>query len=612
MIALAEGATRYEGEIPVRTMAGDKVIAFRLSIVPGYERTLARTLFSFIDITQRVQAERALAQEASINASMAELSKALHLESSIKSISALVLEHAQDLTTSALGYVGYIDSRTGHLVCSAPTQDIQEILGMDGSSIAPRAFCGLWGWVLHHHQPLLTNQPVQDGKSLGVSTDSASIRRLLSVPVLIENQLIGQITLVNAERDYTGEDLELVERLADLYAIAVQRTRLEEQLLQVQKMEAVGRLAGGVAHDFNNHLTAITGFSELLLSELDEHDPKREDVEEIQRAAERSASLTQQLLAFSRKQVIQPQVLDLNDVIANMQNMLRRLIGEDIELVTILAPNLGQVRGDLGQIEQIIMNLVVNARDAMLYGGKLVIETAHTELNAEHASEYPDIIPGSYTVLTVSDNGVGMDDETKSHLFEPFFTTKERGQGTGLGLATVYGIVKQSGGYIVPYSELGLGTTFKVFLPRVTQVAETVPERSDAIPSLQGSETILLAEDHDQARRLAKRALGRQGYTVLEARDAGEALMFCDQHQGPIHLMITDVIMPGGMSGLELAAQVAVSRPEMKVLYMSGYTDSPAIHDGVLEQGVGFLQKPFSPDEMVRRVRRVLDGSLPG
>jgi PAS domain S-box-containing protein len=383
------------------------------------------------------------------------------------------------------------------------------------------------------------------------------------------------------------------------------RKSLESQLLQAQKMEAVGRLAGGIAHDFNNLLTVIFASSDLMLKYLNADDPHRPDVEEIRKAADRAAALTRQLLAFSRQQLLVPQVLDLNALVANLERMLQRVIGEDVEFRTALAPALGAVRADPGELERVIMNLVVNARDAMPQGGMLTIETADAELGGLDAQEHLPVQPGRYVMLAVSDTGVGMDAAIKAHVFEPFFTTKEKGKGTGLGLATVYGIVKQSGGYIWVYSEPGRGTTFKIYLPRVEAEAEPLAPRSEPPASLRGSETVLLVEDEEAVRNLTRKVLETHGYAVLPAAGGQEALRLASEYDGPIHLLLTDVVMPT-MSGRELAGRLASVREETKVLYVSGYTDDTIVHHGVLEPGIAFLQKPFTPEALVRKLREVL------
>jgi two-component system cell cycle sensor histidine kinase/response regulator CckA len=426
-----------------------------------------------------------------------------------------------------------------------------------------------------------------------------------TLPVLVKDRVIrdkgGQIIGIRS----TVEDI--TERRRSEEALR----KSEEQLRQWQKVEAIGRLAGGIAHDFNNLLMTIKGCSEILLQECDAQDPRREEAEEIQKAAERATSLTRQLLAFGRRQILQPQVLNLNKVVANMNKMLQRVIGEDIQLLTVLEPKLGPMKVDPGQIEQVIMNLAVNARDAMPRGGKLTIETANVLLDEDYAQRHVSVKPGSYVMLAVSDNGCGMDKETQSHLFEPFFTTKEKGKGTGLGLSTVYGIVKQSGGNIWAYSEVGQGTTFKIYLPMVIQA---VKEKYEPVErrriSTRGKETILVVEDEKAVRKMIRKTLQNKGYTVLEAQHGQEALDVCEHYSGPIHLMVTDVVMPQ-MSGKELAEKLAPSRREMQVLYMSGYPDNSIVQHGVLESGTEFLQKPFTLNTLEAKVRKLLDARLP-
>ena len=385
-----------------------------------------------------------------------------------------------------------------------------------------------------------------------------------------------------------------------------ERRRLEEQYRQAQKMEAVGRLAAGVAHDFNNLLMAITGYSELLLARLGERDPLRRYVEEVKKAGDRAASLTRQLLTFSRQQVLELRVLDLNSVVANVDKMLRRVIGEDIELVAILGADLAPVKADPGQLEQVILNLAVNSRDAMPQGGKLTIETSSVELAEASSHRHGELSPGNYVVLAVSDSGCGMDSETQAHIFEPFFTTKEQGKGTGLGLAMVYGILKQSGGSVWVYSEVGQGTTFKVYLPQVNEkVTAQVPRPPQPVLT-RGWETILLVEDEEPVRSLVRSVLEASGYAVLEARHGEDALVVSEQHKGPIQLLVTDVVMPE-MSGPELAEHLAPFHREMKVLYMSGYTEGSIQHHGRLGLGTAYLPKPFTPETLVRKVREVLN-----
>lgn len=388
-----------------------------------------------------------------------------------------------------------------------------------------------------------------------------------------------------------------------------ERRQLEEQLRQSQKLESVGMLAGGIAHDFNNLLTVIMGYSEITLKHLDNGNPLIQNVEEIKKAAERAASLTRQLLAFSRKQVLQPKVLDLNAIIVNTEKMLVRLIGEDMELRTLPGLGLGRVKADPGQIEQMIINLVVNARDAMPNGGKITLETDNIYLSDVYARRHIAVQPGWYVMLAVSDTGHGMDAETQKSIFEPFFTTKKQGKGTGLGLSTVYGIVKQSGGSIWVYSEVGVGTSLKVYFPIVNEEV-TGPEPKPAQPEcVAGTQTILLAEDEEMVRHLARESLTLHGYTVLEAANAEEALLIAQQHEGPIHLLLTDVVMPR-ISGKELAERLVTLRPETRVLYMSGYTDQAIVHHGILDGDIDFIGKPFSPNALVLKVAGVLQQDL--
>jgi CheY-like chemotaxis protein len=369
-------------------------------------------------------------------------------------------------------------------------------------------------------------------------------------------------------------------------------------------MEAVGRLAGGVAHDFNNLLGVIIGFGERLLRRLPS--AERREIGEVLKAAEHAAALTRQLLAFSRRQVLQPRVLDLNSVVGELDAMLRRIIGEDVHLVTVLRSGLGSVKADPGQVQQVIMNLAVNARDAMPKGGSLTIETDNVELDQSYSSTHHAVRPGHYVMLAVTDTGTGMDAATQARIFEPFFTTKEPGKGTGLGLATVFGIVKQSGGNIWVYSEPQRGTTFKVYLPRLDGIAPEASTRAAAPEAARGSETVLLVEDADSLRELGREILEEHGYRVLEARSGVEALQVLGRHAGSLELVLTDLVMPG-MSGVELAGQIKAQRPATKVLYMSGYTDDALGHHGVLEAGMAFVEKPFTIDGLLRKVREVLD-----
>jgi PAS domain S-box-containing protein len=381
--------------------------------------------------------------------------------------------------------------------------------------------------------------------------------------------------------------------------------KTEEQLRHAQKMDAVGRLAGGVAHDFNNLLSVILSYAELLLGDLQPFEPMRDEVEQIRKAAGRAADLTRQLLTFSRQHVVEPKVVDLNEVLVNMDKMLQRIIGKDVEMLLLCGRSLGRVRADPGSIEQVIMNLAVNARDAMPTGGKLTMETANVMINEQSASEHLGTSPGPHVMLAVTDTGMGMDRATQARIFEPFFTTKDKGKGTGLGLSTVFGIVQQSGGSIWVYSEPGKGTSFKVYFPRVDEAPDEL--RAQQPPrTLRGNETVLLVEDDEQVRAVAGGILRRHGYRVFDAKNGGEAMLFCEMHPDPIHLLISDVVMPH-MSGPELARRLVVARPDMVVLCMSGYTDDSVFRHGVMDSDIAYLQKPITPESLTRKVREVLD-----
>jgi signal transduction histidine kinase len=445
----------------------------------------------------------------------------------------------------------------------------------------------------------------------------------LDIPFVIVSGTIGEESAVAAMRA-GASDFVLKDNLARLAPIVdrelreskvraarrraeEERGRLEEQLRQSQKMEAVGRLAGGVAHDFNNVLSVILSYGEMIVSDLKPGDPIRADVEEIRTAARRAADLTRQLLMFSRQQVIEPKVLDLNEVLTGMDKMLQRILGADVDLVSLPAKELGRVRGDPSGVEQVILNLVVNARDAMPTGGKLTMETANVVLDEQYARDHLGVKPGPHVMLAVTDTGVGMDRATQARIFEPFFTTKDKGKGTGLGLSTVFGIVQQSGGSIWVYSELGTGTTFKVYLPRVDAPAD-ISKSGAGQTMLRGTETILLVEDDEQVRGVARGILQRSGYRVIDAGNAAEALLHSEQHSGPVHLLLSDVVMPQ-MSGPELAKRLASARPDMKVLCMSGYTDDTIVRHGVLGSQIMYLQKPITPESLTLKVREVLDGA---
>ena len=447
------------------------------------------------------------------------------------------------------------------------------------------------------------------GEKHFITSERQQILDLLLSTFMEAVQLNRDLQVREKELQELTKQLEqkVEERTAALKAEIAERKQLETQLYQAQKMEAIGRMAGGIAHDFNNHLGIIIGYSERMLDRFGSEDPLRKSAGFIKDSALRAASLTKQLLAFSRRQVFEPTVLDLNGVVIELTKMLRPLIGEDVELTTSLDPALGKVRADSTQIDQVLMNLAVNARDAMPQGGRLTIETSNVQLDQEYARTHATVLPGPYVMLAVTDTGIGMDKKTQSHMFEPFFTTKEKGKGTGLGLATVYGIVKQSGGYVWVYSEPGQGTTFKIYLPRLEAGIQEERVETAAPSVLKGEETILVVEDEAMLRELACLFLQESGYMVLEAANGAEAMEVSKRHQGPIHLLMTDAIMPG-MGGRELAQKLHAERPETKVLYVSGYTDDTVLRNGLLEAGTAFLQKPFTRDSLGRKVRTVLAG----
>ena len=433
---------------------------------------------------------------------------------------------------------------------------------------------------------------------LGISVDVTEVRRAEEALRTSRDELERRVIERTAELER-----EIDERRRAEEALR----RVQEQLLQAQKLEAIGRLAGGVAHDFNNLLTVVLSYVNLMLPSFALGDRRRGYLEEVRRAGERGAALTQQLLAFSRQQVVERKVLDLGQILRELDAMIRRLVGDDVEVDVAIADDLEAIKADASSIEQVIVNLVVNARDAMPMGGRLILEARNLDLGEGTGYEHLGGIRGPHVMIAVSDTGIGMDRDTQQRIFEPFFTTKPRGKGTGLGLATAFGAVKQAGGTISVYSEPGRGSTFKVYLPRTTEAREIEAPRGP-VRSLRGTETILVAEDEEQLRRVMQRALEEQGFSVLSARDGHEAIALGERHAGPIDLLLTDLVMPN-MSGRELVARLAPIRPAMKVLYMSGYTESSIANHDVGDARMAFLPKPMTPDSLVRKVREVIDGS---
>ena len=491
----------------------------------------------------------------------------------------------------------YVHDLAGHyIMVNKAGEDLigysrEEILQMRISDVVPRPYLD------HIHTRL--KEKLAD-HSLTIYECEAIRKDGNRVPIEVSSRLIYENGVPVAVQ---GSARDITERKRAEEALRASQLQLQ----QSQKLEAIGQLAGGVAHDFNNMLTAIIGYTDLSLRRVGLENPIRRNLEETKKAAERAASLVRQLLAFSRKQILEPKVLDLNDVVKDMHKMLTRLIGENIKLATRLETDLGSVKADPCQVEQIIVNLVVNARDAMPRGGRVTIETANVSLDAQTAAKHVAVNPGEYVMLTVSDTGSGMDQETQARIFEPFFTTKEVGKGTGLGLSTVYGIVKQSGGNIWVYSEPGFGTVFKVYLPRIDEAtANSIARLAQESNAPRGTETILLVEDEDVVRGLTRKILMQAGYNVLDARSGNEAIRLCATHAGSIDLLLTDVVMPE-ISGKEVADRLLELRPSIRVLFMSGYTDEAIVQHGVLDANVKFIQKPFTWIALTRKVREVLN-----
>lgn len=565
---LAAGELPSDFENPILTKAGaERHIVWQNSVVREQDK-IAGVVSCGIDVTERKRAEEALAQERTLlNYLMTTIPDNIYFKDRqsrfIRVNEALAQRFGLSDPGEAIGKTDADFFREEH---------------------ARQAYADEQR-VMTNGQPLLgleERETWPDGHITWASTSKVPIRDA-------GGQVVG---LVGVSRDIT------------------ERKTLEARFRQTQKMEAVGRLAGGVAHDFNNQLGVVIGCCEAVMKRLDEKNPLRAKQAEILKAAHRAADLVQQLLAFSRRQVLQPEALDLNDVVAASQTMLRGLIGENVELTTLLEPELGNVWADPRQVSQIIMNLGVNARDAMPAGGRLLIETSNVELDEAYVTRHPGARPGRYVMLALSDTGSGMNREVQAHLFEPFFTTKAPGKGTGLGLATVYGIVKQSDGYVSAYSELGVGSTFKIYLPRINAPAPatSVHGEEQIAPPAGGTETVLLVEDEPSLRNAVRDSLEDNGYVVLAAGDGAAALQVADEHAGPIHLMVTDVIMPG-MTGREAAGELLRFRPEMKVLYVSGYTQEAIVRHGDFGPGTVFLSKPFTSEALLRKCRELLDES---
>jgi signal transduction histidine kinase len=480
----------------------------------------------------------------------------------------------------------------------------------------PMSAC-ISGWAMLNRRPAVIEDIYADARIPVDAYRPTFVKSLAMMPIRTKEPIGAIGTYWATKRLPTDAEVRLLQTLADSTSIAIENvqaqktlSRVEDQLRQAQKMDAIGRLAGGVAHDFNNILSVILSYAYLLKGDLKTDDPVRADLEEIAKAGERASGLTKQLLTFSRQQPSEARVLDLFEPVVGMEKMLRRLLGADVELTILPAVGLWPVLADPGQIEQVVLNLVVNARDAMPQGGKLTVELKNVELDEDYAKDHVEAVPGPHVMLAVSDTGTGIDRPTLARIFEPFFTTKGPGKGTGLGLATVFGIVKQGKGHVWVYSELGHGTTFKVYFPRASgDAAAAAPVGAGDVSARprRGTETVLVVDDDDQVRAVACNILRRNGYVVLEASNGGEALLIAEQHTAKIHLLLTDVVLPR-MSGRMVAERIEKSRPGIKVLFMSGYTDDAVLQHGILESNVAYLQKPLTPEGLNRKVRVVLDG----
>jgi PAS domain S-box-containing protein len=615
--ALAAGVRALQGEALTheyrfRKKNGEWIwLRHELRPVSDGEKDIA-VIGSWTDITDLKLAEEALQKserELRLRNEISQIFLTVPQENIYREILAVILK----TTKSRSGLFGYVDEKE-NLICPAITPDIEDLFQeQDRVILLPKdSWSGLWGQALLEKKTLFSNEPLE------VPEGHISITRAVAVPILFAGDLIGALIVANKKTPYLEEDVALLETIANHIAPILYtrlqldketqaREKFQEQLLQAQKLESVGRLAGGVAHDFNNMLTAIIGYAEMILQLLPPQDPLCDTVKAILDAGKHSATLTNQLLAFSRKQTLQPQVVTPNKLIGGLENMIRRLIGEDIDLRLSLAKNVWSIRVDPGQFDQVIMNLVVNARDAMPTGGTLTIETANVMLDERCVETHPDIEPGNYVMISVSDTGCGMDRETLQRIFEPFFTTKERGKGTGLGLSVVYGIVKQSGGYIWVYSEPGQGTTFKIYLPQVEEEIQpkmVSPEEKKDVEFL-GTGNILVVEDEDAVRKLIEEILSEMGFQVYPTASGDEAISLLEKQNLKPDLVITDVILPS-LSGPELMKRLHKSYPGLKALYMSGYTDDKIAHHGFLEPGTLFLQKPFTIRDLKQKVRSIL------
>ena len=568
------------------------------------------------ETTVRIQKEAEAQQLAKENVILAEIGRIMNSSVDVNEVYELFSERVRQLIDFDRIVIAVVNHENSSFTTSyvsglhVPDRDSGDITQLAGSALSE---------VMESHTSLLVQarniEEVQEQFPHLVPAFKSGIRSFLTVPLVSNGDVIGSLNLRSlTPNTYTEHDILLANQVANQIAGAIvnsqlysDREILQEQFIQAQKMEAIGQLAGGIAHDFNNLLTPIMGYSQMVLTKLPQGDKQRTQLEEVYKAAERATGLVHQLLAFSRKQVIEPKVLKVNELIIDLGKMLRRLIGEDIELLTSLSDDLGRTRADPNQIDQLLLNLVVNARDALPNGGKIRIVTANVTIDEEYASEHMDCSPGQYIMIAASDNGIGMTEETRARIFEPFFTTKDVGKGTGLGLATCYGIVKQNEGHIAVDSELGEGTTFKIYLPMIDDPIAADSQDSDSGIMPKGTETILLVEDEYAVRGFSSSVLREQGYTVIEASDGLEALEIAHIESSPnIDLLLTDVVMPR-LGGKELAEEFTKIFPEARVVFASGYPDNSITREGILEPGTIFIQKPFTPLSLTRKVREALD-----
>ena len=595
--------------------------AFSEGDIESFEAT-AQAIATALDRRASREAER---RGREVAAAVASATLGFLADGDVRRTIGQIVESAATLTGARLGALLELDRKGATCLRAMWGVDLSEFHAMRGFAEAARAIERSGTVPLDMGDNLLTavirgaavvrsNEPRHDPRAThGLPSGHPPIDNLLASPMASDDRVLGALVVANRPGGFGAGEEATLSALSNVAALCLRVARetedkdqAQDQLMAAQRLDTVGRLAGGVAHDFNNSLTVISSYADLAIEALREGDPLREDIEEIRKAGRRATALTRQLLAFSRKQTLRPVAVDLNGVIEDLDRMVRRLIGEDIEVHLVLAPDLESCLADPGQVEQVIMNLVVNARDAMPDGGRLTLETANAELDASYESHHLGAAPGRYVMVAVTDTGAGMDKATRERVFEPFFTTKPADQGTGLGLSTVYGIVKQSRGSIWAYSEVGQGTVFKVYLPATEIGSSAHPRPAARAVRYEGSETILLVEDDEAVRRMAQRILSAAGYKVLVAANGGEALLSCEQLGDEIRLVVTDVIMPG-LSGRQLADRLAVVSPAMKVVYMSGYTDDAITHHGVLDPGVRFVAKPFTARELTRAVREALD-----